>query len=68
MAQSQRLSLFIWGIFSAALVAAGFACDGTTEIGHHFFLICGGIAIGYGVSKNGTPCKLPRASRAVTNI
>jgi len=60
MAQSQRLSMVVWAIFAGLLIAAGFACDGSTEVGHHFFLISGGIAIGYGVSKNGTPTRLPR--------
>ena len=37
-----------WTIPAAILIAAGFACDGITETGHHLFLILGGIAIGFG--------------------
>ena len=40
-----------WGVLAAALVAAGFACDGVTEVGHHFFLILGGVVIGYGAAR-----------------
>ena len=39
-----------WGALAALLVILGFACDGTTEVGHHLFLILGGVAIGYGAA------------------
>jgi hypothetical protein len=39
-----------WGALAAGLVLLGFALDGTTEFGHHFFLIVGGVAIGYGAA------------------
>ena len=39
-----------WGALAAFLVILGFACDGTTEIGHHLFLILGGVAVGYGAA------------------
>ena len=38
-----------WLLPAAALVAAGFLCDGLTEVGHHFFLIAGGVALGFGI-------------------
>ena len=53
MAQSQGLRLATWGGFAAALIAAGFLCDGATEVGHHACLILGGIAAGYGFARNG---------------
>jgi hypothetical protein len=31
------------------LIAGGFFCDGLTEVGHHAFLIAGGIALGIGI-------------------
>jgi hypothetical protein len=40
-----------WGLLAAALIVAGFALDGTTEAGHHLFLILGGVAVGYGVAR-----------------
>lgn len=46
-----RPSRAIWGAAAAGLVFLGFACDGTTEVGHHLFLILGGVAIGYGAAK-----------------
>jgi len=56
MIRSQGLTLsrprIAWGALGAALVIAGFACDGMTEVGHHFFLILGGVLIGYGAAKD----------------
>ena len=33
------------------LIAGGFVCDGLTEVGHHAFLITGGIALGIGIGR-----------------
>jgi hypothetical protein len=33
------------------LIAGGFVCDGLTEVGHHAFLIAGGIALGIGIGR-----------------
>jgi hypothetical protein len=40
-----------WAIPALALIAGGFVCDGLTEIGHHAFLITGGIALGIGIGR-----------------
>jgi len=37
-----------WTLPVLVLIAGGFVCDGQTEVGHHAFLIAGGIAIGIG--------------------
>lgn len=64
MALSQRvITRAVWCVFAAALVAAGFLCDGVTETGHHLFLILGGVAIGYGVAKDGTDTGTPIIAR-----
>jgi hypothetical protein len=41
-----------WVALAAGLIAGGFICDGITEVGHHAFLILGGIATGYGIAKS----------------
>src|SRR6266446_447055 len=38
-----------WTLPALMLIAAGFVCDGLTEVGHHAFLIAGGIALGIGI-------------------
>ena len=40
-----------WTLPALALIAAGFVCDGLTEVGHHAFLIAGGIALGIGIGR-----------------
>jgi hypothetical protein len=40
-----------WTLPAIVLVAGGFVCDGLTEVGHHAFLIAGGIALGIGIGK-----------------
>ena len=40
-----------WTLPALVLIAGGFACDGLTEVGHHAFLIAGGIALGIGIGK-----------------
>ena len=40
-----------WTLLALVLVAGGFVCDGLTEVGHHAFLIAGGIALGIGIGK-----------------
>ena len=40
-----------WLGLGATLIAAGFAVDGATEVGHHLFLILGGVAVGVGAVK-----------------
>ena len=40
-----------WTLPALVLIAGGFACDGLTEIGHHAFLIAGGIALGIGIGR-----------------
>jgi hypothetical protein len=51
LATITRAPRITWGALAALLVILGFVCDGTTEAGHHFFLIVGGIAAGYGAAK-----------------
>lgn len=41
-----------WIILGTILVACGFAVDGSTEIGHHAFLIVGGMAVGASLKGN----------------
>jgi hypothetical protein len=43
--------LALWGTFGAILIAAGFLVDGSTETGHHLFLILGGAIIGAGAMR-----------------
>ena len=38
----------VWGALGAILITAGFLVDGSTETGHHLFLILGGAIIGVG--------------------
>jgi hypothetical protein len=38
-----------WTLPALVLIAGGFFCDGLTEVGHHAFLIAGGIALGIGI-------------------
>jgi hypothetical protein len=38
-----------WTLPALMLIAGGFICDGLTEVGHHAFLIAGGIALGIGI-------------------
>ena len=38
-----------WTLPALVLIAGGFVCDGLTEVGHHAFLIAGGIALGIGI-------------------
>ena len=40
-----------WALPALVLIAGGFACDGLTEVGHHAFLIAGGIALGVGIGR-----------------
>jgi hypothetical protein len=40
-----------WTLPTLVLIASGFVCDGLTEIGHHAFLIAGGIALGMGIGR-----------------
>src|SRR5438105_8160233 len=40
-----------WTLPALVLVAGGFVCDGLTEVGHHAFLIAGGIALGIGIGR-----------------
>jgi hypothetical protein len=40
-----------WTLSAFVLIAGGFVCDGLTEIGHHAFLIAGGIALGIGIGR-----------------
>lgn len=40
-----------WIGLGALLIGGGFLVDGSTEIGHHALLICGGLAIGWGGRK-----------------
>ena len=40
-----------WTLPALVLIAAGFVCDGLTEVGHHAFLIAGGIALGIGIGR-----------------
>jgi len=40
-----------WTLPALMLIAAGFVCDGLTEVGHHAFLIAGGIALGIGIGR-----------------
>ncbi len=40
-----------WTLPALVLIAGGFVCDGLTEVGHHAFLIAGGIALGIEIGK-----------------
>src|SRR5436189_4067541 len=40
-----------WTLPALMLFAGGFVCDGLTEVGHHAFLIAGGIALGIGIGR-----------------
>jgi len=48
-----------WTLPALMLIAGGFVCDGLTEVvcdgltevGHHAFLIAGGIALGIGIGR-----------------
>ena len=40
-----------WALPALLLIAGGFACDGLTEIGHHAFLIVGGMTLGIGIGR-----------------
>jgi hypothetical protein len=40
-----------WTLPALMLIAGGFVCDGLTEVGHHAFLIAGGIALGVGMGR-----------------
>jgi hypothetical protein len=40
-----------WALPAFVLIAGGFICDGLTEVGHHAFLIAGGIALGIGIGR-----------------
>ena len=40
-----------WTLPALVLIAGGFVCDGLTEVGHHAFLIAGGIALGTGIGR-----------------
>ena len=43
--------LAVWAALAATLIAIGFLLDGSTEVGHHLFLILGGAAIGAGAER-----------------
>ena len=40
-----------WTLPALVLIAGGFVCDRLTEVGHHAFLIAGGIALGIGIGR-----------------
>jgi hypothetical protein len=40
-----------WTLPALVLIAGGFVCEGLTEVGHHAFLIAGGISLGVGIGK-----------------
>ena len=40
-----------WTLSALVLIAGGFVCDGLTEVGHHAFLIAGGIALGIEIGR-----------------
>ena len=41
----------LWGTLGAILITAGFLVDGSTDTGHHLFLILGGAIIGAGAMR-----------------
>lgn len=40
-----------WIALGITLIACGFAVDGSTEIGHHCFLILGGMTVGFSLRR-----------------
>jgi hypothetical protein len=48
--RSIRLITSKWAAVGLSLVAAGFLCDGITEVGHHALLILGSMAVGWGAA------------------
>jgi hypothetical protein len=40
-----------WTLPALILIAGGFVCDGLTEVGHHAFLIAGGVALGIAIGR-----------------
>src|SRR5438874_12553802 len=40
-----------WTLHALMLIAAGFVCDGLTEVGHHAFFIAAGIALAIGIGR-----------------
>jgi hypothetical protein len=40
-----------WTLPALMLITGGFLCDGLTEVGHHAFLIAGGITLGIGIGR-----------------
>ena len=51
MTATIKLIITHWTLPALALIAGGFVCDGLTEVGHHAFLIAGGIALGIGIGR-----------------
>jgi hypothetical protein len=45
-----------WTLPALVLIAGGFVCDGLTEVGHHAFLVVGGIALGIGIGRESRVC------------
>jgi hypothetical protein len=41
-----------WIALGITLIACGFAVDGSTEIGHHAFLILGGMTVGFSLRRS----------------
>jgi len=41
-----------WIALGITLIACGFAVDGSTEIGHHCFLILGGMTVGFSIRRS----------------
>lgn len=41
-----------WIALGITLIAVGFACDGSTELGHHACLIAGGMLVGFSARRN----------------
>ena len=46
----------IWIASGGALITLGFIMDGSTEVGHHAFLILGGVALGAGAMREWMIC------------
>jgi hypothetical protein len=56
-----------WTLPALVLIAGGFVCDGLTEVGHHAFLIAGGMALGIGIGRESRP-RLPHDSEIHFNV
>ena len=51
MTSTIKCVLTRWTLPALVLIAGGFVCDGLTEVGHHAFLIAGGITLGIGIGR-----------------